>query len=257
MSKQYTPEYFRGPDDAIAFVNAYDFWYQRIDLGNGVYTLPSGPALHERVWDRLKVSFPVDLNGASALDVGTNAGYFPKQLKNLGAGEIVGLEFEDRYLSQSSKIKEIYGLEDFEILNMDAHRLAELGRTFDITVFTGIFYHLKNPLQVIEDVGRLTRDAALIEGEVIPEGILNGVRVRMGFPPKITYQRSGLMKFVGGGMLNNDGSNWWVMDRECLEQMLRVAGFRFFSRPVYLNQTRLIMIATKNQASILDIEKLR
>jgi len=85
MSKQYTPEYFRGPDDAIAFVNAYDFWYQRIDLGNGVYTLPSGPALHERVWDRLKVSFPVDLNGASALDVGTNAGYFPKQLKNLGA----------------------------------------------------------------------------------------------------------------------------------------------------------------------------
>ena len=65
------------------------------------------------------------------------------------------------------------------------------------------------------------------------------------------------MKFVGGGRLNNDGSNWWVMDRECLEQMLRVAGFRFFSRPVYLSQARLVMVATKNKASILDIEKLR
>ena len=257
MPRRYVPAYFPNKDDALAFVNGYDYWYQRIFLGHDVYTRPIGPALHERVWDRLKACFPADLHGASALDVGTNAGFFPIQLKNLGAGKIVGLEFEDRYLSQSSKIKEIYRLDDFEILNMDAHRLVELGSEFDITVFTGIFYHLKNPLQVIEDIGRLTRDAILIEGEVIPESILNGVRVRMGFPPKLMYQRSGLMKFVGGGRLNNDGSNWWVMDRECLEQMLRVAGFRFFSRPVYLSQARLVMVATKNKASILDIEKLR
>lgn len=254
ITRSYLPS-FANADQAEHFVSKYSYWYQRIDLGHGVTTMEIGPAFHEMVWDRLKLAFPRDLKGASALDIGTNAGYFPIQLKRLGAGKIVGLEFEPEFLSQANEIKKIYGLDNVTYKNIDAHELVQFNESFDITVFTGIFYHLKNPLQVIEDVGRLTTDAVLLEGEVIVPNQDNGVYARLGYPPSVSWCSSGLMKFTGGGQLNNDKTNWWTMDTDCLIQMLKISGFCYFSKPVYLNESRLVMIATKQKKSLLDISK--
>ena len=61
-------------EEAEAFVKSYSFWYHRIYLGNGVYTLP--PTMADLVWSHIQPTLPLDLRDASMLDVGSNAGFF-------------------------------------------------------------------------------------------------------------------------------------------------------------------------------------
>jgi tRNA (mo5U34)-methyltransferase len=248
------PPHARSRDETESLVKGFPFWYQRIYLGNGVYSLPHR-AHHEEVWDRFRPAFPADLGGCSVLDLGTNAGYFPIQLKLRGAGKVVGLEFIDWILQQAELCKAIWGV-DVDYRKMDAHAARSLDGRFDLVVFTGLLYHLRNPLQVIEDAGRLCNDAILVETEIIPDDPRNCVVVRQGAPATLQTRAKGVMKFLETNELNGDGSNWWVPDTECVMGMLRTAGFRFFSRPLLLGEARLCLLATKKESSLLDVSAL-
>ncbi len=244
-------------EDLVAIVKSFPFWYQRIYLGQGVYTLDE-PAHHEGVWQRLQASFPTDLKGASVLDVGTNAGFFAIQVKLRGAGRVVGIESLGDYLRQAILCRQILNL-DIEYLALDAHHLDRIQESFEIVMFTGILYHLKNPLHVLEQVGRICQDAVIVETEIIGEDPRNCVYVRQG-PMGLTRLircTTGIMKFIEGGELGGDTSNWWVPDTECVFGMLRTAGFEHFSAPCLLNNTRLVLIASKKTPSVLDLRALR
>jgi tRNA (mo5U34)-methyltransferase len=72
-------------------------WFHNIDL-NGVQTAPHHflgdyPAVK---WKHIKNAFPDDLQGASVLDIGCNAGYYSIELKRRGAGRVVGVDVDDR-----------------------------------------------------------------------------------------------------------------------------------------------------------------
>jgi len=236
-------------------VQSFAFWYHRIYLGHGIYTLEPGPSFPEIVWRKFSPAFPGDLQGASILDVGCNAGYFSIQAKLRGAGRVVGLETIPDYLKQAEICRQIWGV-DIEYKALDAHQLGTLNEQFDIVVFTGILYHLKNPLQVLEDVGQVCRDAVIVETEVISDNNKNVVYARQGQfgQTKITACAQGMMKFVEKNELNGDGSNWWIPDAECVKGMLRTAGFNYFSQPYYSSESRLLLIAAKNEPSILDLK---
>lgn len=237
-------------------VDAFPYWYQRIYLGNGVYTLPN-KAFHEGVWSKLLTAYPANLNGASVLDIGCNAGYFSIQHKLLGAGRVVGIESIEDYQKQAELCRQVWDM-DIEYLPMDAHEAGNLNEQFDIVVFTGILYHLKNPLQVLEIVGSVCQDAILIETEVMIENGRNQVYVRQGPWEKLAVTKcsSGFMKFIESDELNGDGSNWWIPDTACLLAMLRTAGFKYFSTPCYHFQGRILLIASKKQDSVLNLQAI-
>ncbi|HZR83354.1 MAG TPA: DUF1698 domain-containing protein [Candidatus Binatia bacterium] len=240
--------------ELVAEVAALGGWYQRIYLGRGVYTLDwPHPAYHETVWDALSRALPADLAGASVLDVGTNAGYFALQAKRRGAGRVLGIEPDPRYLAQAELCRRVWQ-SGVEYRALAAEQLGTIAESFDVVLFTGILYHLKGPLTVLEDVGRLCRDAIVVETEVIPEHRANRVRVRLGAGDRLRVRtcRSGLMKLVEGDELNGDPSNWWVPDTACVAGMLRAAGFRHVSTPCYPERTRLLIVATKQERSLVD-----
>ncbi len=244
-----------GREKTLAIVHSFAFWYHRIYLGNGIYTLEPGPSFPEIVWHKFCPAFPDNLQGASILDIGCNAGYFSIQAKLRGAGRVVGLESISDYLKQAEICREIWGV-DIEYMALDAHQLDTLNEQFDIVIFTGILYHLKNPLQVLENVGLVCRDAVIVETEVISENNKNVVYVRQGQlgQTKVMACTQGIMKFVEKNELNGDGSNWWVPDTECVKGMLRTAGFKYFSKPYYSSENRLLLIAAKNEYSTLDLK---
>ena len=212
---------------------------------------------HEGVWARLEPAL-CDLRGASVLDVGTNAGYFAMQAKRRGAGRVVGIESVDDYLRQAELCRKIWGM-DIQYLVMDAHQVSALNEAFDVALFTGILYHLKNPLQVLEDVARVCRDTIVVETEVIVEHPENRVRVRQGPTNRteVVTCTKGIMKFIEADELNGDGSNWWVPDTECVFGMLRTAGFREFSMPCHLTPSRLLLVASKRRDSIVNRQALK
>jgi tRNA (mo5U34)-methyltransferase len=243
------------PEEAEAFIKKQPFWYHRIYLGNGIYTMP--PTFPDRVWALIKPTFPADLQGASMLDAGSNAGFFSILAKLRGAGRILGVESLDFFVDQAEYIRAIWQM-DIENRVMDAHDIGQIDETFDLVMFAGILYHLKNPLQVLEDIGKRCRDAVVVETEVIPEDPRNVIIARVGRrgQAQLTPTTKGFMKFYERDELNEDGSNWWAPDTECLLGMLRVAGFKYFSRSIYHTPGRILLIAAKNEQSRLDWRKL-
>jgi tRNA (mo5U34)-methyltransferase len=241
-------------EERLAIVQAFSYWYHRIYLGDGVYTL-AHPAYHEEVWPPFLRALPEDLGGCSVLDVGANAGFFSLQTKLLGAGRVLGVEFWPEYLRQAELCRQVWGL-DIEYRNLDAHRIDTIvDEEFDLVVFLGVLYHLKHPFYVIEQIGRLCRDAVLIETEIIADDPANSACVRLGPLGQVKSVRSpaGIMKFFETDEANGDASNWWAPDRECLLGMLRVAGFKYFSKPVLLyDGHRMALIATKHERSLVD-----
>ena len=242
-------------EEAERYVKSYSFWYHRVYLGHGVYTMP--PTMADRVWALIKPTFPENLNGASMLDVGSNAGFFSIMAKLRGAGRILGIESFKMFYDQGEYIRNIWQM-DIEYRFMDAHEIGKIDEEFDLVMFAGILYHLKNPLLVLEEVGRRCRDAIVVESEVIPEDPRNLIMARLGplGKVKLTPTTKGFMKFYERDELNGDMSNWWAPDTECLMGMLRVAGFKFFSRPIYHAPSRILLIATKKEQSLLDWRKL-
>jgi tRNA (mo5U34)-methyltransferase len=235
-------------------VRTHGPWYQRIYLGRGVHTLDwSHAAYHESVWAALAPVLAGRLAGASVIDVGSNAGFFALQASRLGARRVLGLEPDARYLAQAELCRRVWDL-DVEYRQLGAEQVDTVAEEFDVVLFTGILYHLKNPLRALEQAARRCRDAIVVETEVIPPSRRNRLYVRLGAPDRLRIQRSrgGFAQFLEADELNGDPSNWWVPDTACVLGMLRVAGFRCFSRPCYPESTRLLVVATKEESSCLD-----
>ena len=77
-------------------------WFHNIDL-NGVLTAPNhflGDFPNVK-WKSIAPALPVDLGGASVLDIGCNGGFHSIALKKRGAGRVLGLDVDDRYLQQA------------------------------------------------------------------------------------------------------------------------------------------------------------
>jgi len=241
------------PDESRKLIEGFSFWYHNIYLGNGVYTKGEGREYPEHVWSCFEKALPANLSGLSVLDVGTNAGYFALQMKLRSARQVVGTDFVAMFLEQAEAVRRIWGVEiDYRF--MDVHDITKLDQTFDIVVFAGILYHLRNPLQVIEDLGRMCSDAILLETECIADDPRNCVVVRQGSPAELQTLNQGMMKFIEGSDLNGDPSNWWVPDTECVKGMLRTAGFTHFSRPVFFSNCRLCMVASKKSDTLLNLD---
>jgi tRNA (mo5U34)-methyltransferase len=85
----------------------------------------------------------------------------------------------------------------------------ELG-TFDIVFFCGVLYHLKHPLLALESIRALCRDLLVVETHIgLPDD-----------PRPISM-------FYPGCELNNDPTNWWGPNVECVKAWLRTSGFPF------------------------------
>src|SRR2546422_6143582 len=145
-------------DDArsglIQQVNELGPWFHNFEIASGVWTNPSGrfPGIEypsER-WRLIEPLLP-DVRGKSCLDVGCSSGFFSLKLKELGAADVLGIDFEQqpRAIDQAQFAARTLGLDvDFRI--MSAYDLGTLAKQFDVILFMGLFYHLRHPLVALE-----------------------------------------------------------------------------------------------------------
>src|SRR5205085_4602461 len=108
-------------------------WFQNIDLG-GIWTAPDhflGDYPREK-FQRFAGHLPDDLDGRSVLDIGCNAGFYAMEMKRRGAGRVLGIDSDERYLSQARFASEVLGHEDVEFRRLDVHDVGALGERFDL-----------------------------------------------------------------------------------------------------------------------------
>ncbi len=154
-----------------------------------------------------RVGFPHDFSGKTVLDVGCNAGYYSFVAKRRGAERVVGAELDPQYFRQAQYLSNLLGL-DVQFINDDAHNVdASLG-TFDIVICTGLIYHIADPTNVLSKLAAVCTDTLLIESAFLLDPAL-----------------SSMARFIEGTYMD-DATNWWIYGPQCLEGMVRAAGFQ-------------------------------
>jgi tRNA (mo5U34)-methyltransferase len=229
------------PDSAAlqAQANAIS-WFHSIDLGHGVTTNGQSDSSATVT----KAQLP-DFSGRSVLDIGAWDGYYSFLAERSGAARVVALDHyawgvdfgaREQYWAECRANgtlpdherdmtdfwrPDLPGRRGFEfaksaigsnvepvLADFTTVDLSSLG-TFDISLYLGVLYHMKEPLTCLERLRAVTRELAVIE--------------TVAFRIPGLSQR--LLSFHPGGDLNSDYGNWYVPTIEALEALAVAAGF--------------------------------
>ena len=214
-------------------------WYHTIDLGHGVVT--KGDSAQDEGTGVLP-----DVTGRSVLDIGAWDGKYSFLAERAGASRVValdhyawGVDFAARgaywaeciqrgVLPDQSRDEtdfwqpDLPGRRGFElakaalgskveplVADFQTVDLAEVG-VFDVVLYLGVLYHMKEPLTCLERVRAVTKEVAVIETEAVH---LQG------------HEGEVLLQFHAGSSLRTDFGNWYVPTIDALHNLCRAAGF--------------------------------
>lgn len=190
-------------------------WFHSYDFGGGEIAKGSKPlSILKREADAF---FSEPIAGMTVLDIGAWDGYFSFEAERRGAADVLATDhfcwsgpgwgskagFDYAHAKFKSHVRSL----DVDVFALDP---AKLG-VFDVTLFLGVLYHLKNPFGGLEQVSRMTRTYAVIETAV----------AELDHPAAV-------MRYYLGDELNGDPTNFFAPNHKCLEYMLRDVGFRRF-----------------------------
>lgn len=187
------------PQEKKALVQQVSSWFHRIDLGDGIITPGSiPPGTHKTISSFL----PKNLDNKTVLDIGSSNGYYSFKCEKRGA-TVTAIDVHDN--AGFNTVKKILNSNvDFQKMN-----LFDLPKKkYDVVLFFGVLYHLKYPLKTLEIIYARTKELLVLESHYIK-----------------TITRKPMMRFYPGRELNNDSSNWWGPNTQCIVDMLKVVGF--------------------------------
>ena len=190
-------------------------WWHSIDLGNGIVT--NGVNTLETMELRYQQTFSkIDLVGRTVLDVGTWNGGFAVEAWRRGASSVTGLDhftwnntyFRARDTFNLTSSVTGAGLKaidrDLDDPKLD---LSDIGK-FDVVLFLGVFYHLKNPLSALREVSGTVKDVLVLETHL----------------ERFSEDRPAMV-FFPGAELAGDATNWWGPNTACIVELLKLMGF--------------------------------
>ncbi|HXH07147.1 MAG TPA: DUF1698 domain-containing protein [Vicinamibacterales bacterium] len=184
-------------------------FYHKITIKDRAGRVLQTPGIHEctstlAALDRF--GFPRSLEGKTVLDIGCNAGFYSFAAKLRGARSVLGVDYFQHCVDQALLMREILQI-DVEFRQGDGETLDERLGPFDVVINTGVLYHLQNPMRVLTNLGKLTREMMFLESEML----IDPAYSEYAWFIEHEYCR--------------DGSNWWIYGPECIVRMVRAAGF--------------------------------
>lgn len=210
------------PEQVLGLIDSVPHWYHRIEVAPGVVTpgKNDSPAFLE------SLPLPSDVAGLRILDLGTRDGFFAFEMERRGA-EVVAIDYMPVEQTGFAVAKRLLGSQ-VEYQNSNVYDLSiERFGEFDLVLFLGLLYHLRDPLLALDRIWSVCRGQLLVETQVIDQALLlrNGSFTSLAaIDPRLTELP--LMQFYSGDSLNSDPTNWWAPNTVCLRGMLEAAGFR-------------------------------
>ena len=222
-------------------VDSYHWWHS-IDLGGGVIT--SGvktPALMQLEYKN--IFSKIDLVGRTVLDIGAWNGGFAIEARRRGAASVTGL---DHYTWNDAHFR---GKETFNLISditgsnlklidrdLDDPRLdlSDLGQ-YDVVLFLGVFYHLKNPLSALREVSGTVRDVLVLETHV----------------ERFSEDRPAMV-FYPGAELGGDSENWWGPNTACIVALLKLMGYTRIEITAGSDDARAVFHAYRASATMVS-----
>jgi len=195
-------------------------WFHSLDLGNGLST--SGHATREVLRRQLEyLQFPDDLTGQSFLDLGSWDGFYAFEAEQRGAARVLATDsFCWNGAGWGNKqgfllAREILGskVEDMDIDIMDI--CPERVGLFDVVFFSGMLYHMRDPIKAIQNAVSVCKKYLILETAV---GMENVEEPAMAYLPRVP---------------GNDQSNYWRPNPPLVNLWLKELGFKTIEHRVY------------------------
>lgn len=209
-------------------ITALGPWFHNLHLPDGSQTAPDHPLgdFPACKWQELGEYLPADLHGCRALDIGCNAGFYSFELARRGA-DVLAIDHDIHYLDQARWAAQLFGLEQHVAFRQgDVYALAQLGESFDLVLFLGVFYHLRHPLLGLDLAAAACRDQLLFQSLATAEPQARCTTDDPGFEGRDALHQDGWPKLAFiEHELAGDPSNWWVPNPPAAEALVRSAGF--------------------------------
>lgn len=184
-------------------------WYHTIQLEN---VITRGV---DSSYKRLELLKLPDLTNKSVLDIGAWDGFFSFEAERRGANDVLAVDsfvWQNKTWGSKSGFnlaREVLrsNVRDLEVEVCDLD--PKLVGRFDVVLFLGVLYHLKNPLSALEKIAAVTSNLLVLETHV-----------------DLLDLRTPAMRFYPAGELDMDPSNWWGPNIPAIEVMLKEVGFK-------------------------------
>ena len=216
-------------------------WCHPIDLGDGLVTRPEWH-IRRRYQRRLKLlQLPEDLTGKRVLDIGAWDGFFSFECERRG-GDVLSIDtFAWDHHGQGgfrlARERLNSHVKDRRLAAEDLDP-ADVGQ-FDLVLFLGVFYHLRDPVAVLDRLRKITRGTLVIETHTL-------IPVMHGNYPLVSF-------FPGDGLEKGRRFEFCAIPtEEALRQMLLSAGFtkiEVMHRPTWRWAKQLKALATNRPES--------
>jgi tRNA (mo5U34)-methyltransferase len=220
-------------DDPVTLREAVDSmsWHHQIDLGHGIVT-PGG----DRSAQKLAALQLPPLAGKSVLDVGAWDGYFSFAAERLGASRVVALDsviwqhvskqpFELARAALASSVEDI----ELEVMDISPDTVGH----FDVVLFLGVLYHMRDPMGALEAVSSVTDELLVVETLT-----------------DMNFTRRPAAAFYPGAYMVGDDSNWWGPNEAALLSMLREFDFAAVQTIDKPTTARRLRTALRNLANV-------
>jgi ubiquinone/menaquinone biosynthesis C-methylase UbiE len=165
------------------------------------------PEIMEKILSTMKELFT---GCRTILDIGTGTGRFAEYFNDSGF-DVLGIDVS---LSMMAKARE-KRLRDF--VRADAHRLPFRGRSFDGAIMIHVLHLVRDWVQVVHEVSRVTRKVIVSEVEggegFSPRLRYLELRQEMGYPlDRFNEGEAGLRRMVAPGVAKLVGDYWTNVD---------------------------------------------
>jgi tRNA (mo5U34)-methyltransferase len=237
MTKLLQNDVFALSEERAREISALGPWFHNLHLPDGSRTAPNHPLgdFPRFKWDQVAPHIPQDLTGWSALDIGSNAGFYSIELAKRGA-RVLGIDVEPLFLRQAEWAAREWGLErmlHFE--QMQVYDLRRLRESFDLVLFMGVFYHLRYPMLALDIVSSCVRRMMIFQTLTMPgDEVSTNTSVDRDVMDREDFLTPGWpkMAFIEHAFAG-DPTNWWAPNHAAVEAMLRSSGMRVLGRAAH------------------------
>lgn len=214
-------------DEALRAIEGH-FWKHSFEIIPGVVTKGDwGFSDSAKLLDEV-YGLPKDLSGLKALDIGTLDGIHAFELERRGAN-VVAMDIQSPDVTGFNIAKRIIG-SNVEYVQGSVYDIDSLIKEkFDIVLFFGVWYHLKNPVIAFEQVGNALKNGGLLlgEGEALSDYAesdgkpLDGVADRQ-FIELMSQSQLPISIYYPQAMKGDEWS-WYVPNLACVKAWMETA----------------------------------
>ncbi len=190
--------------------------------------------------------------GKSVLELGPLEGGHSYYLENHGAASVTAIEANVRAYLKCLIVKEIYDLQKVRFYLGDfVSYMQESTSTFDLCIASGVLYHMRNPVELLELISKRSGSVLIWTHYCIPGSTPHGEvvqTVHAGFPHKLYEHHYGSALGWQGFCGGSAATSYW-MTRSGILSALEHFGFNrietAFEQPDHVNGPAFAVAAFK------------